>query len=118
MDGNTAAKEIARMKIIFPNLSAGFFDILLERAKEKGFTNERLTDAVNNVIENCRFPTPSMAEFISFDKRIKLFSYNEVCDKVTRSEATFEDFEVITIDGEPFRVNKKDFIKYNLLKQY
>lgn len=53
-------------------------------AKEEGFTDERFRDAVHTVIKTCVYPTPTIAQFISFDKRIKTLNYDQflkLCDE-------------------------------------
>jgi hypothetical protein len=72
-------KEIARTKISFPSLPDSFFDILRDRIEDNNFTDQRLTDAVNNVIDNCVYPIPTIANFITFDRRIKLYTYSQYC---------------------------------------
>lgn len=52
----------------FPTLPEPFYDLLCERIKEHGFTDERLKKSVNYVIDHCIYPTPTIAQFISFDK--------------------------------------------------
>lgn len=67
-----------KIKAAFPNLPAGFYDILSERIKENKFTDERLIDAVNNVIDNFVYPSPTIANFVGYDKKIRLYSYWEM----------------------------------------
>lgn len=114
LTAKTVIKEIGRIKIAFPALSAQFIDLLIDRAIEKGFTAQRLIDSVNNVIENCQYPTPTLANFLGFDKRIKLYSYNQICDLASKGIDSFENYKVITINGTAFRVLKSDFELYNL----
>ena len=76
--------------------------------KEKGFSDEKLKDAVNHVIDNCRYPVPTIAEFLSFDKVVKIFTYQEAAELVTKGKASFDDFEKREIDGEVFRILKSD----------
>jgi hypothetical protein len=102
----------------FPAVTNAFVDILIERAIANGFTNNRLTDAVNNVIETCHYPTPRLADFLTFDRRVRVYSYNQVCDMVTRNEAKFDDFAIIKIKGEPYRIRKSDKNIYNILDEY
>lgn len=58
---------VKRIKQTFPNLPAGFYDILCERLKANEFTDERFEAAVNNVIDNCKYPTPTIADFLSYN---------------------------------------------------
>ena len=51
-------RNFARIKACFPAISPEFYKILLERLKEKGFSDERLSDSVNNLIDNFQYPNP------------------------------------------------------------
>jgi hypothetical protein len=81
-DPLAGTKEIiaaqVRIKKSFPALPAGFYDTLDDRIRENGFTVQRLKDAVSYVIDNCPYPTPMIANFISYDKTIKFRTYNEM----------------------------------------
>lgn len=70
-----------KVRKAFPALDAGFFEVFNERIKSCGFSDDRLRDAVNFVIETCVYPTPTIAQFISWDKRIKVYSYEEMLKK-------------------------------------
>lgn len=71
-------ENVARIKMAFPSLPAGFYDILSERIKENKFCDDRLVDAVAHVIDNCRYPNPSVADFISFDRTLKFKTWHEM----------------------------------------
>ena len=107
-------KSVAKVKAAFPALPKEFYSVFIERLREKGFTDERLKDAVNNVIDNCQYPTPTLANFLSFDKRVKLYSYSEMCSKVQPGMSSTEIFDKIKIDGNLFWVRKSDKAAYNL----
>lgn len=66
------------IKKSFPSLPIGFYDVFTDRLKENGFSDDRLTDAVAHVIDNCRYPQPSIADFISFDKKYKVYTYGQM----------------------------------------
>lgn len=112
------AKQTVKAKAAFPHLKPEFFSVLIDRMRENGFSDERMKDAINNVIDNCRYPQPTMADFLSFDRRVKLYQYNQVCDMVTNNEAKFEDFSIIKISGEVYRIRKSDKVLYNILDEY
>jgi hypothetical protein len=57
-----------QVKKAFPTLPAEFYDILCERLKAKGFTDERLLAVVEGVIDTCKYPTPTVAHFMTFDQ--------------------------------------------------
>lgn len=70
-----------KIRHAFPSLPPEFYDVLLEMIKEEGFTDERFRDAVHHVIKTCHYPTPTIADFISFDKRFKVLTYDELLKK-------------------------------------
>jgi hypothetical protein len=98
----------------FPSVSNSFIDLLIERIKDKGFSDRRLNDAVNFVIDNCQYPNPTLANFLSFDKRIKILDYDELCSAVVKQETKFDNYTPIKINGKSFFVRKKDKELYNL----
>jgi hypothetical protein len=74
-------QNAAKIKKAFPSLSIDFFDVFTDRIRENSFNDARLKDAVNFVIDNCVYPTPTIAQFISYDKKIKVYSYEEMLKK-------------------------------------
>lgn len=78
LEARTLVANVDKIKKTFPNLPAGFYEILSSRLKFHQFTNRRFIDSVNNVIDHCRFQTPTVAEFVSWDRKIKLYDYKEV----------------------------------------
>ena len=61
---------VAIIKKSFPSLPVDFYDILIDRLKANGFNDDRLKAAVVHVIDTCVYPTPTIANFISYDKKI------------------------------------------------
>lgn len=59
-------------------MPAGFYDAFTDRIQANEFCDERLTDAVNYVIDNCVYPTPTIANFISYDRTVKFKTWNEM----------------------------------------
>lgn len=110
----TLATELKKLSVSFPQLEATFFNVLAERVKANGFTDERLKDSIGFLIDNFTYPKPSIANIISFDKRIKLYDYEEVALLVTKNETRFENFAIIKRNGKTFRIKKTDKEKYNI----
>ena len=75
---------LAKLRKAFPQATPSFFDILSERVKENSFTDNRLRDAVNNLIDNYKYPVPTIADVVGYDKRVKFYTYQDVCDKVSQ----------------------------------
>jgi len=92
----------------FPALPPGFYDIFSDRLKANGFCDERIKDAVSHVIDTCPYPTPTIANFISFDKKIKLYTYQEMVKKSEEwGPGVWETFKAIKLPGhqKPVWVN-------------
>lgn len=104
------AKCMARLKIAFPSLPKEFYGLLGNRMKEKGFTDDKMRDAINYVIDNCKYPIPTISEILSYDRVVKLYSYNEVSNMVMKGQASFDDFEKREIGGKIYRVLKSDLL--------
>ena len=110
-------ENVGRIKKSFPTLPIDFFDVFDDRLKANGFTDERLNDAVAHVIDTCIYPTPTIAQFISFDKTIKLYSYEDMVKKT--EEFGPEIWNTYISIQFPDRVKKAwvhvdDIKKYNL----
>ena len=104
----TLAIYLKKLREAFPRQTDTFFDILTERIIANGFSDQRLADAVNNVIDNFRYKELSVADIIQHDKRVKLYTYPEVVAMVTAWQAAFDDFEIREINGKTYRVKKSD----------
>lgn len=110
-------KQVKKIKSAFPSLPSGFYDILTDRLKELRFSDQRLTDAVNNLIDTCPYPTPTIANLISWDKRIKLYNYQEMVAMVDKfGEVTWRSYKAVKISGFKSRVyaSVTDIEAYNL----
>jgi hypothetical protein len=71
------------IKKAFPALPLDFYDVFIDMVRETGFSDQRLRDAVKYVVCTIPYPTPTIANFISFDKRIKLNTYDEMLKKAS-----------------------------------
>lgn len=74
----TIIDQFRRIQYAFPALGDGFYEILSDRINNIGFTDKRLSDSVNQLIDTCTYPTPTIANIISFDKRIKLYTHADL----------------------------------------
>lgn len=99
-----------RLSIAFPKMTKEFFLLLTEFVARENFTARRLTDAVNHVIMNFQYKELNISDVIKFDRRAKLYTYNEACKLITRGEADWSDFEMREINGKVFRVKKTDLL--------
>jgi hypothetical protein len=94
----TVVRQCKKIKDVFPALTQNFFDVFIDRVKEKNFTDQRLIDAINHVIDTCQYPTPAMANFLSYDQKKRLYTYNEVCEIVSKGD-NWNYFKMIEINN-------------------
>ncbi len=92
-----------KLQSAFPKQSKEFFNVLAERLIANGFTDERLSDAVNNVIDNFKFKELNIADIVRFDKKMRLYNYQEACKLVTEEGYEFgKDLQRTTVDDKVF----------------
>ena len=101
--------QIARLKVAFPKMNAQFFNILSERIEENSFTEQRLEDAVNSVIDSFRYRELNVADVIGFDRRAKLYTGSEYMT-AQMNGAKPSDFERRRIGGTLYWVKKTDLL--------
>lgn len=107
--------NVAIIKKSFPSLPTGFYDVLIDRLKANEFSDQRLNDAVNHVIDTCIYPTPTIANFISFDKKIKTYTYNQVIDMLDEGDdKAFDHYKPVKFNNLPALV----WVHINDIAQY
>lgn len=109
-DPNEIAVGMKRLKVAFPKMDNAFFNLLAERVMDNGFSSERLKHAINHVLDNFQYKELNISDIIRFDKRVRLYSYNEVCVLVSKGQASFTDFEKREINGIVYRVLKSELL--------
>lgn len=109
-DPNEIAVGMKRLKVAFPKMDNAFFNLLAERVMDNGFSSERLKHAINHVLDNFQYKELNISDIIRFDKRVRLYSYNEVCVLVSKGLASFTDFEKREINGTVYRVLKSELV--------
>jgi len=79
---------------------------------KEDFGDNRLLDAVDYVVKNCIYPRPTIANFLSYDNRIKLYSYNDIRDMCQPGYSAFDYYELIEDLNKYAAIN--DIKKYGL----
>ncbi len=110
------AQNIAKIQVVFPKLDKLFFAVLTERLLLNNFTEQRLIDAAGYLIDNFKYQTPTIADVISFDKKIKLWSYEDVCEAVSQNKTSFESFYKHWVGDTLYRVKKSEADTFGLAK--
>lgn len=102
------AKSMRKLQSAFPKQSKEFFNVLAERLIANGFTDERLADAVNNLIDNFQYKELNISDIVRFDKRMRLYSYKEACRLVTEEGYEFgKDLQRVDMDDKVYWIMKK-----------
>jgi hypothetical protein len=112
LDKETAITVSKKLVNAFPQITEGVISTILDRMIDLKFTNKRAIDAVNNVIDNCKFNAPAVANFIDFDKRVKLYTYSDMLTKVREGSGSsvWEQHQTIRKNGVVYWISKKDLI--------
>jgi predicted adenine nucleotide alpha hydrolase (AANH) superfamily ATPase len=80
--------------------------------KANGFTKQRMQDAVNYLVDNFRYKQINIADVITYDKRVRLYTHQEYCSAVYHNKNVSEDFTVYgQIDGITFWYRKSELAK-------
>lgn len=108
------AQESAKIQVAFPKLDKLFFTVLTERLIKNGFTENRLRDAIGYLLDNFKYQTPTIADIINFDKKIKIYSHHEVELLIQEDKARFDDFYRHWVGNTLYRVKKTEADFYNL----
>ena len=96
-------KGINKIKASFPTLPLNFYGILMDRIKSNQYTDNQLMDSVNHVIENCVYPTPTIANFLGYENKKRLYTYNQVLTFIHENRGTISDtFDNLKIEGQTF----------------
>ena len=118
-NGNIISNEAivrysVKIRHAFPALPPEYYNVLLEMVKEEGFTDGRFRDAVHHVIKTCIYPTPTIAQFISFDRRIKIYTYSEYCKLCDQGDG--KNYQPVALAGniKPVWAHINDINQYNL----
>jgi len=99
---------VAKLFIAFPKMDTGFWDLLSERIVANGFTKERLKNAVEYVLDNFAYKELNISDIIRFDKRVKLYTFNELYK--IEGQVPHPDYEKRIINEKVFYVKKNDLI--------
>jgi hypothetical protein len=117
-DDRDIIRAIANIKRAFPSLPIGFYDTFDDRVRAKLFSKQRLTDAVDFVIDNCVYPTPTIANFVSFDRTVEFKTYDQICKIAINDPDIWNQYSAIRFPDMPqvVWIFNNDVIKYKLEK--
>jgi hypothetical protein len=108
---------IARVGKAFPGWSEEQASILKDRFADNEFTDKRMMDAVNHVIDNYDgySKIPNIANFIRFDKQIKIYTYQQLCTAHDKGELVTSDYSPVDLgQSKPSFISTTDAERYNV----
>ncbi len=125
--GKVSAEAFAhgskKIKDAFPKLPASWFTVLDQMLDEEKFSEERFRDAVNSLIKNCVYPEPTIANIISYDRSVKVYTYRELMEKYkdsyymgSKQDPIFTEYERIDFYGQERFARKEEVERYSLKK--
>lgn len=105
-------EQIKRLYICFPDTNKEIFKELFNRIKANEFTEKRLQDAIDNIIDTHTFKTITVADVISYDKTIDIYSYVDVCNIAYEKGAEiWDNFSKVVIGNDIFYIKNSDVNK-------
>lgn len=106
---------VSTLKMCYPAMKAETMSILCSRWRDERWTAQRITDAIKNLVDTCRYPTFQIADIMSFDRPMKLYTYGGYCWLIAEGRATDvdgcgekSDFGKMKIGEKTFFYLKKD----------
>lgn len=111
---------VALIGTTFPTFSQAKLSILAQAIYDNMFTVERLKDAVAHVINTFTYKEPTVADIVSYDKCLRLYTYAEACRLVHRGAADFDnnggDLKVYSRQPVVLWYRVSDAVKCGLIK--
>lgn len=88
-----------------------FIAQLSESIIRNGLTRQRVKDATDHVIDTCSYKSFRISDFVGFDKKRRVYTYDEVVDSIPKGLG-FPAFDHLWIKGKLFFTRKDDEYRY------
>lgn len=120
LDGETTENLYNLLLQAFPKMTNGVGRLIIDRMVANGFTNRRATDAVHNVIDTYEGwdKCPNVANFIGFDKRVKVLTYRELNYLHDEGKLAWDDYEAVDVGLDKSRWARKEDVQQYGLKRW
>lgn len=105
-DRDIIKSETKKLAAAFPEVTMDFIILLGDRLSENKFTAQRVRDAIGHIIDTSPYKRPAIADIISYDRKVKLFTYEEIQAKCAPGYPAFDHHERITINGKTRWIEK------------
>lgn len=97
---DVAIVAIKKLTGNFSQTNAVVFDCFLELAREQGWSNKRLNDAVNNALCTIRYPSLTVADLMSYDRRRKIYTNAQMNELVNKGIKAYSLYNKTEINGK------------------
>jgi hypothetical protein len=117
LDQESAEKLFLRLITAFPKMTETNATLIIERMAGNGFTKNRSIDAVNHVIDSYDGwdKVPNIANFIQFDKRIKILDYGQITKGSHEGTLSWDDYSMVDVGlDKPRWAKTEDVQRYGL----
>jgi len=115
---------IIEVKKAFPRLPVGWYDVLERMLDEEKFSDKRLIDATKSLIKNCVYPEPTIANIISFDRTVTVYTIGELREKYkdhyhtgANYDPIISEYERVDFHGQERWAKKEDVTRFNLRRK-
>ena len=105
----------------FPKLPVSWYTVLKEMLKDEQFDDARFSDAVKSLVKNCIYPEPTIANIVSFDRMVKVFTLSDLQAKHKDAyhfgntyDPIAREYSKIDFHGQERYARKEDVERYNL----
>lgn len=109
-DAPATAKEmaaaVAKLTMSYPQVTEQFYGVLCSRWKEERWSAQRIKDAIENLIDTCKYPTFSIGQIMSYDRPVKLYTHGGYMWLISNGLAQDRDACGELSDFGKFYVNK------------
>lgn len=117
LDDATAGRLYTLLLQAFPKMTDGVARLIIDRMAANGFTNRRAADAVNYVIDTYEGwdKCPNVANFIGFDRRVKVLTYRELNYLHDEGKVAWDDYRAVDVGlDKPRWARNEDVELYRL----
>lgn len=97
--------ECKKLQACFPQMQPAMMGVMIDRIMSKKMPYAQVKDAVNNIIDNFKYPVPTVADVISWDKKVKLYTHAEVVADIPKG-FEFSDYTMVTVNEEKRWIRK------------
>lgn len=115
LDESVLKRLAEAIKKAFPKLSNEHCSFISRQMKKEGFTQQQAADAIDNALRTHKYPEPTPAVFLEYNKCYEAFTHHEVEEKHKGNWHFINSaYDRIKLDDKLRYVLKSDVEQYNL----